>query len=206
MMEGALLTVLGRPSTPQMVHPAITLSALDKCIAFLQANAVEKYTLLHYSTGTHDYISFCINHHLPLDPTPQTLAWYIAYTLQFISSGPKYLSGTRHFLHDLYPDFDTNRAHPSVQATITGSRKIHADPVHHKLPLCMSHLATFLHMAVVLKDFDDLLFATMLSCMFYACHCSGELVIKNDHHLFDWRKIIKCSAVNLPCIVPPTIP
>lgn len=40
------------------------------------------------------------------------------------------------------------------------------------------------------NDFDDLLFATLMSCAFYACHRSGELVIKSKSFL-DWRKVIK---------------
>src|SRR5258705_3414495 len=32
--------------------------------------------------------------------------YYIAYTSQFISSGPKYITGACHFLVDLYPNFD----------------------------------------------------------------------------------------------------
>jgi hypothetical protein len=41
----------------------------------------------------------------------------------------------------------------------------------------------------------DFLLAVLLSCCFYGCHGSGELVIKNDKALFDWRKIIKRSSL-----------
>ncbi|KAJ7150092.1 hypothetical protein C8R43DRAFT_823077, partial [Mycena crocata] len=130
-------------------------------------------------------------HSIPLAPTPQTLSRYIAYTSQYIASGPKYLTGARHFLQDLYPDFDENRKHPLVQATIRGSKKIRADPVHRKLPLRPSHLATFLEIALVTGTYDDFLFIVILSCCFYACHRSGELIQKNQKALVDWRKIIK---------------
>ncbi|KAH9919586.1 uncharacterized protein B0H18DRAFT_1195171, partial [Fomitopsis serialis] len=134
-------------------------------------------------------------HSLPLNPTPETLARYIAYTSQFIASGPKYLSGARHFLRDIFPDFDTHRSHPSVQATIAGARKLRGEAVRRKLPLRTSHLATFVHIAVLSKCYDDLLFATMLSCMFYACHRSGELLVKATGSTLDWRKIIKRSSL-----------
>ncbi|KAJ7926557.1 hypothetical protein B0H13DRAFT_2229389 [Mycena leptocephala] len=132
---------------------------------------------------------------LPLDPTPQTLSRYIAYTSQFIASGPKYLSGARHFLKDLYPEWDEVRGDPLVQATIRGSKKARADPVHRKLPLRPSHLDAFLQLAVCSGSYDDFLFAVLLSCCFYRCHRSGELVIKNDKSLFDWRKIIKRASL-----------
>ena len=82
-----------------------------------------------YSTGARNYIRFCLLHHILLNPTPQTLSRYITYTSLSIASGPKYLTGACHFLHELFPEFDDNRASPSVQATIRGSQKIHADPV-----------------------------------------------------------------------------
>ncbi|KAG7441873.1 uncharacterized protein BT62DRAFT_1042024 [Guyanagaster necrorhizus] len=129
-----------------------------------------------YATGAWDYIWFCITHALPLKPTPLTLSRYIAYTSQFISSGPKYLTGVHHFLKDLYPDFDTSHKHPMVQATICGSRKMRGDPTSQKLPLQLSHLITFCLLANISDSYNDLLFATILACCFYGCHQSDELI------------------------------
>ncbi|KZP33828.1 hypothetical protein FIBSPDRAFT_718620, partial [Athelia psychrophila] len=134
-------------------------------------------------------------HSLPLDPTPFTLSRYIAYTSQFIASGPKYLTGARHFLEDIYPHFEKSRAHPLVQATIAGSKKIRADPVTRKLPLRPNHLAAFVLKARHSGLYDDFLFSVIISCCFYACHRSGELVAKKS--LLDWRKIIKRSSLHL---------
>jgi hypothetical protein len=134
-MEGVLLISLGGGSRPCTTRPQMELSDLDNKTHYIQAGSVEKSTAKGYATGARDYISFCITHSLPLDPTPQTLSHYITYTSQCISSGPKYLLGAQHFLSNLYPSFDTNRSHPLVQATITGSKKIWADPVKRKLPL-----------------------------------------------------------------------
>ncbi|KAH6887389.1 hypothetical protein BKA70DRAFT_1122185, partial [Coprinopsis sp. MPI-PUGE-AT-0042] len=136
-------------------------------------------------------------YNLPLNPTPQTLARFISWTSLTILSGPKYLSGVRHYLRDLYPDFDDNRAHPLVRATIRGSKKARADPVRRKLPLHPSHLDRFVTRAKVTNAYDDWLFATILSCAFYACHRSGELVVNNDHRLLDWRKLIKRGSLVL---------
>jgi len=44
--------------------------------------------------------------------------------------------------------------------------------------------------------YDNLLFTTLLSCCFYGCHHSGELVWKNDKDQWDWCKVIEC--VSLP--------
>ena len=149
----------------------------------------------HYATGTWDYINFCILHSLPLDPTPSTLSCYIAYSSLFITSGPKHLMGVRHFLKDLYPDFDANCAHPLVKTTIRGAKKTRADPVQRKLPLRLAHLQSFMNVAHCTGMYDDFLFVVLLSCAFYGCHRMGELVQKNDRSLFDWRKIIKHASL-----------
>jgi hypothetical protein len=197
-MEGVLLAALGGPGNPRHARPPMDLSLLDKRTEYLQVHSIETSTAKNYRTGARDYIRFCTGHSLPLDPTPQTLSRYISYTSQFIASGPKYLSGARHFLRDLYPDFDDNRSSPLVQATIAGSRKLRADPVRHKLPLRPCHLLAFLEKAHSTRDYDDFLFAVILACAFYACHRAGELVIKNDPDLFDWRKIIKRNSLTFP--------
>jgi hypothetical protein len=196
-MEGVLLSVLGgSTSSNRSARPPMHLATLDERVHFLQASAIEKSTSRGYATGARDYIMFCLTHSLPLDPSPQTLARYIAFTSQFIASGPKYLTGVRHFLKDLYPHFDESRSHPLVTATIRGSKKIRADPVKRKLPLRLCHLQAFLGVAENSGSYDDLLFITILSCCFYACHRSGELIQKNDRTLRDWRKIIKRGSLS----------
>jgi hypothetical protein len=192
-MEGVFLSSLGGHGSTR-ARPPMDLNSLDSRALALQIHAIEQSTARGYATGARDYVRFCLLHSLPIDPTPTTLARYIAYTSQFIASGPRYLSGAQHFLSVLYPSFDANRAHPLVQATIRGSRKVRADPVHRKLPLRPHHLAHFLTLAEVSSSYDDLLFVAILSCGFYACHRIGELVQKNDRSLFDSRKVIKRAS------------
>jgi hypothetical protein len=197
-MEGVLLNSLGGyegPSRRSRACPVMDLGDLDRRTLWLQAHSIEKSTNKNYITGAHDYLHFCMTHSLPIDPTPQTLSRYLSYTSQFIASGPKYLSGVRHFLHELYPDFDINRSHPLVTSVIRGSKKARADPVRLKLPLRLDHLSSFLACARASSSYDDLLFTTILSCLFYACHRTGELVHKNDRSLSYWRKIIKRSSL-----------
>ena len=191
-MERVLLSALGGQKTGAHVpHPPMDLADLDACTLFLQVNSIEHSTSKGYATGAQDYINFCILHSLPLDPTPTTLSRYIAYSSQFIASGPKYLTGVRHFLWEIYPDFDENRAHTLVKSTICGSKKVRADAVERKLPLRLAHLQSFINVARCTGTYDDLLFAILISCAFYGCHHMRELAQKNDRDLFDWRKIIK---------------
>ncbi len=197
-MEGVLLSALGgqgKRHHASRAHPRMDLNDLDNRTLWLQVNSIEKSTIKGYTTGGRDYLNFCLTHSLPIDPTPQTLARYISYTSQFIASGPKYLTGVRHFLATLYPNFDASRSHALVTSVIRGSKKIRADPVHRKLPLCLEHLSLFVVRARSSESYDALLFITILSCCFYGCHRIGELVQKNDKSLFDWKKVIKRSSL-----------
>ncbi|KAF8799121.1 hypothetical protein BYT27DRAFT_7067107, partial [Phlegmacium glaucopus] len=187
-MERVLLDVLGEPGTTCRACPVLNLTEIDRHASFLQWSSIEKSTLKAYQTGARDYITFCFNHHLSLNPTPLTLSRYIAFSSQSIASAPKYLTGASHFLHHIYPDFNQNRNHPLVLSTIRGSKKICADPVIRKLPLRLSHLTFFYDLAFNSNSYDDFLFITILSCAFYGCHRIGELIVKSDRTLFDWQK------------------
>jgi len=101
------------------VQQKVPRTGLNRTLATL----IKMSTLGGYAMGTWNYMKFCLSHHIALDPTPKTLVWYIAFTSNFIASGPKYLTGVHHFLKDLYPDFNTQHAHPLVRATIQGSKK-----------------------------------------------------------------------------------
>jgi hypothetical protein len=70
------------------------------------------------------------------------------------------------------------------------------DPIRWKLPLRPSHLDAFLCIAHRTGRYDDLFFAALLSCCFYACHRSSELVWKNQKDLQDWWKVIKRASLH----------
>lgn len=196
-MERVLLEALGehRLRNGPSARPPMDLNKLDDLVLFLQAHAIETSTKNNYSTGARDYIRFCTTHNLSLDPTPSTLSRYIAFTSKHIASGPKYLTGARHYLKQFYPHFDESRSNPLVQATIRGSKKIRADPVNRKPPLRTFHIQQFYDLRH--HSYNDLLFATIISCAFYGCHRIGELTIPNQKSLLDWRKIIKRSSLKL---------
>lgn len=115
----------------------MNLADLDNRLSYLQSSVLEPSSKGSYAIGARDYLHFGLLQHLPLDPTPLTLARYIVFMSQRNASGPDYLPGVRHFLHDGYPDFDTNRAHPLVKSAIRGSRKIRVDPCVTKIPFAL---------------------------------------------------------------------
>jgi len=109
-----LLDDLGKPGSTRRARPHLNLKEIDQYASFLQCSAIEKSTTECYQTGARDYITFCFNHHLSLEPTPLTLSRYITFSSHSIASAPKYLSGAQHFLKDLYPEFNRNCNHPLV--------------------------------------------------------------------------------------------
>ena len=112
-----LLDDLGEPGLRKRARPHISLEEIDRYASFLQHSAIEKSTSKVYKTGAHDYISFCVSHHLSLQPTPLTLSHCITFSSHSIASTSKYLTGASHYLKDLYPNFDTDRSHPLVLST-----------------------------------------------------------------------------------------
>jgi hypothetical protein len=90
-MEGVFLNLFGGNDGSLIHHsrPRVSLSDLDDRLAFLQATALDQSTVRGYAVGARDYLRFCLipSHDLPYDPTPLTLARYIAYTSKFIASG-----------------------------------------------------------------------------------------------------------------------
>jgi hypothetical protein len=94
-----------------------------------------------------------------------------------------------------------------MTTAIQGLKKIRGDAIKRKFPLRLCHLNAFLKLAYNSGSYDDLLFITILSCCFYACHWSGELIQKGSSTLLDWQKIIKqgsltfeskCAKYHLP--------
>ena len=196
VLAGKLLNSVGGSSSKCRARPYMSLKEIDRYASFLQKSALKKSTTKGYQTGAHDYISFCHTHNLSLRPTPQTLSQYIAYTSNSIASAPKYLTGARHYLKEIYPEFDEARNHLLVLSTIQGLKKVRADPVKRKLPLWLSHLSLFITHSTLTQLYNDLLFATIMSCTFYGCHRMGELIVKSNKTLMDSQKIIKRSSLS----------
>lgn len=197
-MERVLVGQHGEGSRPSRAsrHAPVELEALDEHVSFLKSHAIEPSTKAHYSTGARDWIKFCKVHGLSEEPTESTMCRYIAYTSRHIASAPKYLSGARHYLKQRYPQFDDVRASDAVKTTIRGSRKVRGDPLKRKPPIRTSHLESALSVANKSGSYDDLLFATLLSCGTYGCHRAGELTNSNQRSFRDPRKVIQRSSLH----------
>jgi hypothetical protein len=69
------------------------------------ANNIDKTTLANYSSVLNSYISFTTTHNFPIDPTPDTLSFFIVYMFYHINphSVATYLSGISQQLEPYFP-------------------------------------------------------------------------------------------------------
>ena len=87
--------------------------------------ALENTTAGTYQSHLNSYLSFCCSHQFPIDPTPDTLSFFIVYMSTFIKpqSVRSYLSGVISTLEPFYPDARKSRALSLVTRTLTGCIK-----------------------------------------------------------------------------------
>jgi hypothetical protein len=188
----------GRPNDYDRPPPPI--EEVRRRAAFLESIALEHNTRRGYRTGAKAYSSFCQRYGLGLEPTPDTLALFLAEETLHVKAATalEYLVGARRHLEILCPGWGsqlaTSRASALVRAIAVGAAKDRAEPVRRKAPLRPPHLTAFLELALRSEAYDDLLMAAIASAGFYGCHRSGELVLAEPLTLHSAKKLIKRSS------------
>lgn len=80
------------------------------------------------ATHIESYFTFCDAHNLSIDPTPDTLSFYIVY--MSAEMAPRtvrtYLSGVIYALEPYYPDAKRNRSSILVSLTLEGCIKMYS--------------------------------------------------------------------------------
>ena len=112
--------------------------------SILLGMAIDTTTTLTYSSAANSYLVFCKLHHLPVDPTPETLSYYITFQSAHINpkSVGSYLSGICSCLEPFFPDICPNHATALVKHTLKGARQRHGQLTVQKSPLTTTHLCT----------------------------------------------------------------
>ena len=75
-----------------------------------------------YTSALNSYPTFCNLHHLPVDPSPDTLSFYVVFLSSHIKpdSVNSYLMGICRQLEPFYPEIRHNRKSILVTCTMTG--------------------------------------------------------------------------------------
>lgn len=189
---------------PTARQPAREPWALERLIharAVALGHAIDRSTAVSYTSHLQSYLTFCKIHAFPLDPTPDTLSFYVVYMSHHIkpSSVETYLSGICHQLERLFPDVRAARRHPLVVRSLAGCKRMLNTPTRRRLPLEAGHLRLALQ-EHARGTHDDLLFCSMLLSGFFGLHRLGELTDSDDPARRDDRKTIRRASVVLDAV------
>jgi hypothetical protein len=161
--------------------------------------AIEPSTASSYSSALHSYVTFCTMHQFSIEPTVDTLTFFIVYMCAHIkpTSVEAYLSGICNQLEGLYPHIRELRHHRVVSKTLTGCKKLRAVGVTRKRALTRLELAEVSTRYADSSDHDDKLFAAMLLGGFHALHRLGEIAWPDKKDLQDYRKVVLRHTVSV---------
>ena len=165
--------------------------------ALALGEAIDLSTRKTYGSALNSYLNFVLLHHLPVEPTDDTLSLYTVWTAHFIKpdSVDSYLSGIAHQLEPFFPDVRKARASMLVKRTLRGCKQMRGTAITRKRALTLDDLGRVISHYSASSDHDDLLFVTGFLTGFFALLRLGELSFPDDESIRDWRKVTKCSSV-----------
>ena len=151
-----------------------------------------------YSSAANSYLAFCKLHHLPVDPTPETLSYYITFQSAHINpkSVESYLSSICSCLEPFFLDIRPNRATALIKRTLKDACRHHSQPTVQKSPLTTTHLCTIANTLHNLHDHDDMLFLCMINTGFTGLLQLSEMTVSNTLHLRDSHKVVSRSSLS----------
>ncbi|TFY50841.1 hypothetical protein EVG20_g11297 [Dentipellis fragilis] len=162
--------------------------------------ALKDTSLLTYSSALQSYLAFCDTHSLPIEPTEDTISFYIVYTCHYIrpTSVRNYLSGICHQLEPFFPNVRNARRSKLVTQTLAGCSRLRGTAPDRKTPLTRLQLAHAIHsIPVTSPDLDDLLFVTLIATAFHGLLRLGELVVHDNPRQRDDRAITERQSVRV---------
>ena len=112
-------------TSQQPVWQPWTLEHLNHERSILLRMAIDHSTSNTYLSALNSHLTFCKMHTIPVDPTPETLSYYIAFQSSFINprSVDSYLSGICNQLETFYPEIWKNCSSTIVSCTLAGAKQ-----------------------------------------------------------------------------------
>ena len=187
-----------RESRQPVRHPW-TMDRLIHERSILLGMAIDNSTASTYTSATNSYLTFCKLHNIPIDPTSETLSYYITFQSSHINpkSVESYLSGICSNLEPFFPDIRSNRDSALVKRTLRGALRRHGQPTKRKSPLTTTHLQSVTTDLAASRDHDDMLFLSMLNTGFTGLLRLGELAVSDNPQLRDFRKVTLRNSLRL---------
>ena len=187
------------PSSRQPPREAWTMERLVNERSISLGYSLDTSSFGTYTSALNSYLTFCKLHNLPVDPTQDTLSFYIVFLSSHIkpSSVNSYMSGVCRQLEPFFPEVRRNRNSMLVSRTMTGCMRRFGTPVKRKAPLSRANLLFVLDSLVSSPSHDDLLFLALMFTGFHALMRLGELVFPDKKELRNYRKISLRHSVSI---------
>jgi hypothetical protein len=117
-----------------------------------------------YDSHLNSYLNFCRLHDRPIDPTPDTLSFFVVWLSHHIEprSVDSYLSGIVSKLEAYYPAARDARRSRLVAHTLQGCKRRLSQPITRKAPLSRTDIEKALASPMLTGSYNDALFAAML--------------------------------------------
>jgi hypothetical protein len=181
----------------QPTRPPWTTDHLIYERSILLGMAIDTSTVNTYTSATNSYLTFCKLHNMPINPTSETLSYYITFQSSHINlkSVESYLSGICNNLEPFFPEIRMNQASTLVKWTLKGALCRHGRPTKRKSPLTTTHLQTITADLANSSDHDDMLFLSMLNTGFPGLLRLREMAVNDNPSLRDFRKIVLHSSL-----------
>ena len=195
----AILMIRISPSSRQPKRVAWTMERLINERSISLGYSLDASSFRTYTSALNSYLTFCNLHDLPVDPTPDTLSFYVVFLSSHIKpdSVNSYLSGICRQLEPFFPEVRRNRNSMLVSRTMTGCMRRFGSPVKRKSPLSHANLLLILDSMVSSPSHDDLLFTALILTGFHALMRLGELVFPDKKALRNYRKISLRHSVSV---------
>jgi hypothetical protein len=161
--------------------------------------AIDTSTWKNYGSALNSYLTFVRIHDFPVEPTPDTLSFFIVFMCHHIrpKSVDSYLSGICQQLEPYFPSVRDVRKSILCKRTLTGCKRLRGVPTVRKRALTIDDLYRVVQHYANSNSHDDLLFVSQLLTGFFALMRLGELTVSNDKSIFDYRKITSRTSTSL---------
>src|SRR5882672_5119455 len=129
-----------------------------------------------YNSHLQSFLSFCKLHTFPLDPTPDTLSFFIIFMGHHIKpiSVTQYLSGIVNSLEPYFPDVRKNRHSVLITRTLAGMHKLRGFTGTHQKQALTEDDLLLLQLTYDSTNLNDLLFLAIIFSSFHALLQLGE--------------------------------
>ena len=132
-----------------------------------------------------------------MDPTEDTLSLYITFCALYVRPGTirSYLSGICACLEADFPYIRCTRVSPLVLRMLTGVKRVHGTTVRCSTPLTTSDLLLVVCASFWERDYDSVLFVTLLLVGFDQLLRLSELCVPDSGRYWDSHRLMLCCRV-----------